>query len=328
MGLFPKEQTASSILMDAPRRMAWTRERGTRSLILWFVIVVGGWYGIGRIQDHFLLQKTYPPLAASPDGLTVVGTLDSRGDYEHNLFRVVQANQTSRVELTEFGWSTIFDDKNGPLFAPTVGEMIRGIQALDNDAGYKILEPYLRAGVAKAMGRTDWSSLVSNDTPLTIQEQRAKTTTTLQTTLGQYLKRHRDAAADAPQKSASDTPDVGSGSGREVDHGMVIPADSLAVTCPVVLTGANFTGGWLEEHPATMFDIATYTVHLDLNDEGRARFFQWSVSHENENLIFLLKHQVATAGRIRQTMNVNEWDIGPIHDAEMAKALVDFVNHK
>ena len=78
--------------------------------------------------------------------------------------------------------------------------------------------------------------------------------------------------------------------------------------------------------PATMFDGETYTVTLDLSSEGRSRFFQWSNRHENENLVFVLQHRVVAAGRVKEQMDVNSWQIGPLHDKETAKALVDYVN--
>src|ERR1043166_8669067 len=118
MGLFAKE--GDGISTDAPGRMAWTRERGTRSLILGFVLILVLWFGIGKIWDHFLLAKTWPSLTPDVEGLTVVGTLDAKGDYDRNLMKIIVANQTSRAELTDYGWRTIFDEKNGKMFSEAI----------------------------------------------------------------------------------------------------------------------------------------------------------------------------------------------------------------
>src|SRR5262249_11493611 len=115
-------------------------------------------------------------------------------------------------------------------------------------------------------------------------------------------------------------------SGREVEHGLTIPADILIRVCPVVLTGAQFTDAWVEENPATVFQGKTFTVHLGLTQEGRSRFFQWSHHHAGENMVFVLNEQVVAAGRIQQTLDVNEWGIGPLRDGEAAHALANHVN--
>ncbi len=322
MGLFahqPGEQPATKLYAGV------TREQGTTRLIFWFVTVVVAWIVVGRVQDHFLLQAKWSQLNSVPEGLTVVGTLDSK-DYDHNMFRIVTANQTSRVELTEYGWNTIFDEKNGPLFQPTIGDSIRAVQKIDSETCYRMLEPYIRAGVNKLMGHGDWNAGVTAATPITIQVKSGKTFTPTVTSLGALLKTYAPDRDAKPDHEETDASEGGSGSGRQVDHGLPIPADSLIVTNPVVLTSGNFTSADLEENPASVFDSKSYKVRLNLTPEGRSRFFQWSSKHENENLVFVLKHRVVTAGRIKQQMDVNSWDIGPIHDEEAAKELVSFVN--
>lgn len=329
MGLFAKDAAEGGAgVMEQPRRSGWTRERGTRNLILWFVVVVGGWYLFGQIHDHFLLQTKWKPLSPEAEGLTIVGTLDARGDYDHNMFRIIQANKTSKVELTEYGWNTIFDEKNGPMFASEKGGIILGVQNIDDETAYRMLEPYLRAGVAMNLGRSDWSSLVTANTPITIQVQHGSASASEQTTLGALLDKYAHEKKNSAGEAEPDAVGEGSNSGRKVDHGITISADALAASCPIVLIGANFSGASYDENPPTMFDDKTYTIHLDLTDEGRSRFFQWSARHANESLVFLLKHRVVTAGRITDKMNVNEWDIGPVHDVETAKAIVDYVTRQ
>ncbi len=301
-----------------------TKERGTRNLILGFVGLVSIWYVTGRVQDHYLLQKQWPLLTPQSEGLTVVGTLDSR-DYDHNLFRIVTANQTSRVELTEYGWGTIFNEKNGPMFRQEIGETIRSAQNTDNETAYRMLEPYLKAGISQIMGRADWTTLISPSTPITIQVQSGKIFAPQNTTLGEQLQRFQ---AERIKKIKGEENDSGesSGSGRQVDHGLPIPPESLLAACPVVLLGDSFSGAELDENPPNAFDPKTFTARLNLKPEGRSRFFQWSAKHENESLVFVLKHRVAVTGRVKQAMDVTYWEIGPLHDEEMARELVNFVN--
>jgi len=325
MGLFAQEPGSQAVPTGVHRYTGWTREIGTRNIILLFVAVVGGWFVIGKVWDHYLLQRKWPDLKPQLAGLTVVGTLDSK-DYDHNLYRVVTANQTSRVELTSYGWDTIFDDKNGPLFDATIGDTIKNVQRVDSDTSYRMLEPYLRAGVARILGFTDYTKLVSRDMPITVDVAVGKTYVPHQTSLGALLAKYSPDAKDPDDTRREDTDVGGNDNGHSVDHGLPIPADSLTATSPIVLVGSNFTGADLDERPATMFDGKTYTVTLNLSSEGRSRFFQWSSQHENENLVFVLQHRVVAAGRIRQQMDVNSWQIGPLHDQETAKALVDYVN--
>src|SRR5579871_2313088 len=191
MGLFAPGQEVDRIgIADAPQRMAWTRELGTRRLILAFLVIVGGYFLISKIWDHFLLQKQWPALPSQAEGLTLVGTLDARGNYEQNLFRIVQTNETSHIELTEFGWRSIFDDKNGPLFADTIGERIKGVIDVDNDTGFAMLQPYLKAETEKGLGNPAWKSIVTRDYPIQITERHGKEETVRKTTLGALLDKY------------------------------------------------------------------------------------------------------------------------------------------
>jgi len=302
-----------------------TREQGTRRLISWFVAVVCAWVVVGRVQDHFLLKAKWGTLAPQHEGLTVVGTLDSK-DYDHNLFRIVTANQTSRVELTEYGWNSIFDEKNGALFAPAVGDTIRAVDGIDSETCDRMLEPYLRAGIDRIMGKPDWNAGVAANTPITVQITSGNVSTPQATTLSALIKKYTQLAEAKSLKDDSEESEGSSGSGRQVDHGFPITADSLVVTAPVVLTDSCFTSADLDENPSSVFDTKSYTARLHLTPEGRSRFFQWSSAHENENLVFILKHRVVVAGRVKQQMDVNSWEIGPLHDQETATALVDYVN--
>ena len=248
MGLFAKELGKEDYPKPVHRYTGWTREVGTRNLILWCIAVAAAWILIGRIQDHFLLRKVWQNLQPQVEGLTVVGTLDSK-DYDHNLYRVVTANQTSRVELTEYGWNTIFDDKSGPLFDPTIGNTIKSVQKVDSDTSYRMMEPYLRAGVARTLGQSDFAKFVDPRTPITIQVESGKAYIPQVTTLGALLKKYTFDSNSGDDRPTGDA-DVGQNdNGHSVDHGLPIPAESLVVTSPIVLVGSNFTGADLEVRP-------------------------------------------------------------------------------
>ncbi len=324
MGLFAPESN-TSVLDNAPARMRITRELGTRKLIGGFIALLAIWYVYGKVHDHFLLQTKWPPLKPQMNGLTVVGTLDARDNIDRNMFRVIHLNESSRVELTDFGWNGIFTTSNGPLFTDEVGSTIRSAITVDGVAGYAMLEPYLRGGVNRLLRKSSEVEPVSKDTPISYIETIRTTQTNKQFTLGEMLTKFSDRKNLGANDN--DTPEAGSGSGRSVDHGLAIPATVLENTCPVVLTGAHFTHAWLDEKPASILEGKTYTVHLFLNEEGRSRFFQWSHDHLNESLVFVLHDKVCTAARIKQTLDVNDWEIGNMKDGEAAHALVDFANH-
>lgn len=319
MGLFANADGTDG----APQRMAITRERGTRRLILTFVVLIAAWFLFGKINDQYLLRTKWSPLSPDVQGLTIVATLDRRGDYDRNMFRIVQANQTSRAELTDYGWQTIFTGRDGELFTDSVGETIQSAIQVDGATGYAMLEPFLRVGIARLQGKSNVSGLVNVNTPITVEERSGTQLTTKQVPLGQLLERFAEKGGpDTPEKSS----DGSSGGERAIERGLAIPGDTLARTCPVALTGKHFVRAELEEHPATLLQKKTYTVHLWLSPEGRSRFYQWSRDHNNESLAFVLKGSLATAARVEQTLDVNDWQIGPITDADSAKALVNFVN--
>lgn len=332
MGLFPKEAVAEGATMDAPRRIAWTRERGTLKLILLFAGLMLAWYVWGKIQDHYLLEKVWPPLRIDPAGLTVVGTLDSRESLDRNLFRIVEANKTYRAEITDFGWRSIFNGLGNPLFSDSAGNTIRTALGLDDAAGYAMLTPYLRVAVARQMGQPNPESMISQNTPVKYQEQKLQHTVEKQTTLGALLQRFSNGRDSNSGSDQNDVPEGGGGGGgHDIDHGLPISAVTLRNSCPVVLTGAQFSEASLDEQPETLLQGKTWTAHLYLTPEGRSRFYQWSHDHANEHLCLILGDQLVAAGRIQQTLNVNELELGPLHDGEAATALVNYIekeNHK
>jgi len=323
MGLFPKEQEAIPTGGMIPLRMALTREKGTRTLILLLVTIAVVWYAVGFAMDKQLLSKHWFPLQPDMAGLTVVGTLNSRGNYDSNTFKIITENKSSKVALTEVGWNRAFDEHNSPLCSEKNASAIQAALDVDGQAGYAMLEPFVRASVAKEMNQPGAYKNLSREMPITVERTKEEGGAE-QTTLGALLDKYSGQKADAGEKSDSDG--GGSGSGKEVEHVKTMTADSVANTCPVVLTGAHFSSASYDEHPATVFTGKSFTVHLYMTPEGRSRFFQWSHDHVNEHVVLLLNHQVAMAGRITQPLDVSDWEISNIQDEESVKALVAYVN--
>ena len=322
MGLFPNEQVMEgSRSKDAAQRMFWTRELGTRKLLIGFVLLIAVWFAYGKVKDHFLLQTVWPQLEPKTSGLSVVGTLDMRSDYDRNMFRIVQANKMARVELTDFGWRTIFNNSSGELFSETVGNLIQRAISLDSDAGYAMLTPFLHATMARQLGNKTESAKITKDLPLMVKEQHGMTETEVQTTLGALLDKYSRHGGGGQEAITKDAPELGSGSGHDVEHGMTIPGNTLALSCPLVLQSKHFTDAWMEENPPNMLQGKTFKVHLDLTPEGRSRFYQWSHDHANESLAFVLDGQVVAAGRIRETLDVDTWEVGPLQDEAAARQL-------
>ncbi len=323
MPLFPQEQKPTKSGPDASQRMFWTREGGTRRLVIGFLGLIVIWIGVDKIRDHYLLEHHWKALAADLTGLTVVGTLDARGDYDRNMFRVVQANKEFRVELTDFGWRSIFDPKNGPMFTEATGNAIKHARDVDGDTGSAMLEPYLRSGIAHLLGQTDWLGKVDENAPVVVEGSHPGAPVN-KGNLGALIAKY--SAAGGMEGGVKETQDGGgTGSTHEVEHGMTIPADTLARVCPIALTGPQFNSATLEEQQSTLVGGKTWILHLGLTAEGRSRFYQWSHNHINENLVFVLNHEVLAAGRVPAVLDVDDWGLGPLHDEEAARKLEAYV---
>lgn len=324
MGLFPKE---AEISMSAPERMAVTRERGTRRVVMFVVLVLVVWFIAGKVRDRMLLSELWPPLQPNEQGLTIVGTLDSRGSYERNMFLVVQANKMSRVALTGYGWQSLFTGTDGPLFSDTAGNAIKGAIDVNSMVGYAMLEPYLKVGVERLMNRTEPRSGITEDMPIIVRENRLGKIKETNSTLGKLIAYYSGEGGRGSGQEKSEA-GVGSGTTQEVAEKLTIPGENLVRVCPVVLTEAQFTSASVVRHPPNLLTGETFTVSLNLTPEGRSRFYQWSRDHANENLVFILKGRVLTAGRVSATLDVNSWEIGPLRDGEAANDLADHINNK
>lgn len=321
MPLFPAEAVSPA---DAPARMRLTRELGTRRLLTIFVALLAVWYVSGQIQDHFLLSRRWPPLQPDVNGLTVVGALNPHTDYDRNYFKIFTENTASRVCLTEYGWNSIFDPRNGPMCSPQVAGVIKAALQVNDRAGYAMLAPYIRAAVRFLEGDRNAFKKISPDQAITVLPDRegGKPTTT---TLAALIKKY-SGNGDPGTMASTEEEGNQSASGRSVEDVITLTPDVAAETLPVVLTGKMFTSAQLEEQPPTLLVGPSYTVSLHLTPEGRSRFFQWSHAHRGENLLFILKGAVVAAGYIRDVLDTNEWDLTNIRDKEAAQSLVDYVN--
>lgn len=315
MPLFPTEVTPE---MQAAERVVLMREKGTKVLLGVTVAVILVWFLIGKVQDHFLLQQQWEPLTYDAKALTVIGTQDGRGDYDNNMFKVVQSNKSTRVELTDKGWAYCFPQSEGKLFDQDRGNIIRGVMGIDGQTGFALLSPYLKAGMARFRNEPNANRYVMDDMPIEIPGKTGKPET-----LGQILQKYKDKAA--AKEHTTDEEGVGSGGGRTLDHGLVIPGDTLIRACPVLLTTKCFTGGEVNAVPGSILNDTTYTVRLYLTPEGRSRFYRWSRDHINENIVFVVNGEVRTAGRVTQILDVSWWEINNIRDKETAESLVKVV---
>ncbi|MDE2125939.1 MAG: hypothetical protein KGJ62_05050 [Armatimonadetes bacterium] len=309
----------------AAARMYWTRERGTARLLAVFVALIAVWYVYGQIRDHILLEHRWPVLQPDAQGLTVVGTLDSQFHFDRNIFKVVLANKASHVELTDFGWHTVFGQDTG-LFSDTVGNTISSAIMVDDAMGFAMLTPFLRATIRSLLGDPHAYDAVTASTPITVVTGDKRGT--VHTTLGALIHKFEAAAPAGDAPAEVDSGGGGGSGGHQVSHGVTVPGSVLLAACPVVLTGAQFTHADLEEHAASILEGPTYTVHLYLTPEGRSRFYQWSRVHANEDLCFIVNGTVETAGRVAQALDVNDWEIGPMTDEDAAHALTNYVNRK
>jgi hypothetical protein len=132
-----------------------------------------------------------------------------------------------------------------------------------------------------------------------------------------------EGEADAP--GSDDRGSNNPGATHSVNAGAVVPMEVLYKKCPVVLTGKHFTGASIEEKFEEFRNVPYFKVHLDLSEEGRSRYFQFSNVHDKERLVFVLNDEVITCPRI-ESMYVSSFTIDPIWVKEDAQKLVDFIN--
>lgn len=106
--------------------------------------------------------------------------------------------------------------------------------------------------------------------------------------------------------------------------GKLVEVPELLATCPIVLTGRHFSGATMDSAYEPFRDTTYYRVHVQLTDEGRSRYWQFSRTHDEERLAFILDGAILTCPRMSH-MDTASLTIEPIWvkaDAErLAKAL-------
>ena len=132
-----------------------------------------------------------------------------------------------------------------------------------------------------------------------------------------------DSQENTPE--AADRGTSNPGATHQVNGGAVVPMEELLKNCPVVLNGANFTGASVEEKIDPFLQRKYYAVTVDLNDEGRSRYWQFSSKHDKERLAFILDNEPLTCPRM-DTMYVSSLTIDPIWIKADADRLADYIN--
>lgn len=145
------------------------------------------------------------------------------------------------------------------------------------------------------------------------------------------IRYNEDYAGQSHAADEDDSPeskDRGSnnpGATHKGNAGAVVTNEELLKECPVVLNGSHFTGASVEEKFDNFLEKNYYAVHLDLNDEARSRYWQFSNAHEGERLAFILNNEVLTCPRM-DNMYVSSLTIEPVWIKADAQKLVDFIN--
>lgn len=107
--------------------------------------------------------------------------------------------------------------------------------------------------------------------------------------------------------------------------GQIVSAETIVANCPVVLTGAQFAGARLEQRFEPLFDRQYWLVHVTLTPEGRSRYWQYSLKHAKERLVFVLKGEAITCP-IMEHMDTSALSIEPIWVKADAQRLADYIN--
>jgi hypothetical protein len=132
-----------------------------------------------------------------------------------------------------------------------------------------------------------------------------------------------NAAKEAPEAADRGTaPGVGRGTAR----GRIVPVEEVLAKCPTFLLGSSFSGASMRESIEPLFARSYWSVDLQLTDEGRSRYWQFSRDHEDERSVFIVGgREIITCPRMKN-MNVSTLTIEPIWVEADAKRLVDLAN--
>lgn len=115
------------------------------------------------------------------------------------------------------------------------------------------------------------------------------------------------------------------GGGHSSYTGADVPLSDVLKHCPVVLTQGMFTHAWVQRRTDAVFARTYYIVHVDLSDEGRSRYYQFSSHHAGEHLVFILNNQILTAAKM-QVLDTTELQIEPFWFKSDANRLADYIN--
>lgn len=116
-------------------------------------------------------------------------------------------------------------------------------------------------------------------------------------------------------------------SAHAVNRGEVVPIEEVMQNCPTILTGKHFTAARIDKKYEPFRDKNYWRIHLDLTEEGRSRYWQFSREHEGEKLVFVLNGEIVTCPEIKH-MNIGTFTIDPIWVYEDVKKLADFINNQ
>jgi hypothetical protein len=134
-----------------------------------------------------------------------------------------------------------------------------------------------------------------------------------------------EAGTDIP-KDVGERPNNPAGT-HGVVRGEVVSIEEVMQNCPTVLTGAHFTGARIDKKYEPFRDKNYWRIHLDLTEEGRSRYWQYSREHEGEKLVFVLNGEIVTCPEIKH-MDIGTFTIDPIWVYEDVKKLADFINNQ
>ena len=148
-----------------------------------------------------------------------------------------------------------------------------------------------------------------------------------------YRDDQMDSGDEAAPKKASDDPEAADrgqnnpGATHTVNSGAVVPMDEIFKNCPAVLDANHFTGAVVFSHFEPFLNKNYYSVNLDLNEEGRSRYWQFSRTHSGERMVFLINSETITCA-IMDHMYTGTLTIDPIWIKEDADRLANFINKK
>jgi len=142
------------------------------------------------------------------------------------------------------------------------------------------------------------------------------------------IRQAEDAPETADDESDSDGREKGSIDPGQYHHGnsgRVIPVETVLKTCPVVMVGSSFSGAHITEGYDEFYAKPYYKLEVDLTDEGRSRYWQFSHVHEKERIAFILGNQVIACPRM-SNVDVSSLTIDPVWIKSDAELLCDFIN--